>query len=194
MGSSSKKKSERQSETITKPTFDTPEASQLLGSLTSDYSAGGNQYTQDTASFLRNAMQAEQNPYAQQVVDNMSNSATRDYLARLSDVRTAGFRGGAGADYINQAGLASDFTNQLELNKANILLDAFNKNRDYQMTSAQTLGDVGSNQSTLGINLLNTLKGEQSNTQEKEKTKASTADFGKIAAGVGTAMLSIVAL
>lgn len=189
MGSSSKKTSEKQSETIAKPTFDTPEASRLLGSLTNDYSAGGNQYTQDTASFLRNAMTAEQNPYAQQVVDNMSKAATRDYLSRLGDVRTAGFRGGAGADYINQAGLASDFTNQLELNKSNILLDAFNKNRDYQMTSAQTLGDVGSNQATLGINLLNTLKGEQSNTKEKEKTKSSSVDFGKIAAGVGTAIV-----
>ena len=185
MGSSSKKSSEKQSETIAKPTFDTPEASKLLGSLTSDYSAGGNKYTQDTAGFLQNAMKAEQNPYAQQVVDNMSNAATRDYSARLGEVRTGGFRGGAGADYINQAGLASDFTNQLELNKSNILLDAFNKNRDYQMTSAQTLGDVGSNQSTLGINLLNTLKGEQSNTEEKEKTKSSSVDFGKIAAGAG---------
>ena len=191
MGSKSKSSTEKTGTTTTTPTFNTPESQKLLGSLTSDYSEGGNQYTQDTASFLRGAMKAEQNPYAQQVVDNMSNSATRDYASRLSDVRTAGFRGGAGADYINQAGLASDFTNQLELNKSNILLDAFNKNRDYQMTSAQTLGDVGSNQATLGINLLNALKGEQSNVNENTKTKSSTTDFGKIAAGVGVAIIAL---
>ena len=191
MGSKSKSSTEKTGTTTTTPTFNTPESQKLLGSLTSDYSGGGNQYTRDTASFLQGAMKAEQNPYAQQVVDNMSNSATRDYAARLGDVRTAGFRGGAGADYINQAGLASDFTNQLELNKANILLDAFNKNRDYQMTSAQTLGDVGSNQSTLGINLLNTLRGEQSDTKENTSTKSSTTDFGKIAAGAGVAIVAL---
>jgi hypothetical protein len=136
-------------------------------------------------------MSAGENPYAKQVVDNMSNSATRDYAARLGDVRTAGFRGGAGSDYINQAGLASDFTNQLELNKSNILLDSFNKNRDYQMTSAQTLGDLGSNQSTLGLNLLNSLRGEESKMEETNKTKSSTMDFGKIAAGVGMAVVAL---
>ena len=191
MGSKSKSSTAKTGTTTTTPTFNTPESQKLLGSLTSDYSAGGNQYTQDTASFLRGAMKADQNPYAQQVVDNMSNSATRDYASRLSDVRTAGFRGGAGADYINQAGLASDFTNQLELNKSNILLDAFNKNRDYQMTSAQTLGDVGSNQAMLGLNLLNALKGEQSNVKENTDTKSSTTDFGKIAAGVGVAIIAL---
>ena len=191
MGSKSKSSAEKTGTTITTPTFNTPESQKLLGSLTSDYSGGGNQYTQDTASFLRGAMKAEQNPYAQQVVDNMSTAATRDYASRLGEVRTAGFRGGAGADYINQAGLAADFTNQLELNKSNILLDAFNKNRDYQMTSAQTLGDVGSNQSTLGINLLNTLKGEQSDVKENTKTKSSTMDFGKIAAGVGVGIIAL---
>ena len=188
MGSSSKSKGTTVTNTVQKPTFDTPEASGLLTNLTEDYSNGGNANTQAAANFLYGATK-DKNPYADQVVAGMEASAPRDYAKNLSQVRTAGFRGGVGSDYVNQAGLASDFANTLATNKAKILLDSFNTDRNYQMQGAQSLGDLGSNQSVLGVNLLNTLKGSSSDATTQEKSSSSTIDGGKIAAGVGMAIL-----
>ena len=122
----------------------------------------------------------------------MEAKAPRDYAANLSKVQTAGYRGGAGSDYINQARLAGDFANQLALNTANTRLNQFNTDRGTSLGAANSLGSLGTVNQSLGLSMLDMLRGNTTTTDSTARTNSSTIDGGKIAAGVGTAIMVIV--
>ena len=195
MGSSSKQSTSQQQTQKTTPTFESPEARQMLSSLTKSYDASQNgalgSAQSDSAGYLKSLM-GTSNPHTDAVISAMEAQAPREYAKNLSQVRTAGYRGGAGSDYINQAGLASDFANQLSLNLANTKLGQFNTDRAASLEAAKSLGSLGIANQSLGLSLLDVLKGTSSDTEGSSKSKGYTIDGGKVAAGVGTAILAIV--
>ena len=188
MGSSSKQKTNSNQKTTTTPTF-TGQGQSVLNSLSSDYLRSSNgdlgKASDSAATYLKSLM-GTTNPYTEQTVSAMEAQAPREYASNLKQVRTAGYRGGAGSDYINQAGLASDFANALALNVANTRLNQFNTDRSSSLEAANSLGSLGTSNDALGLSLLNSLRGETSDTTAQSKTKGSSTDYGKVAAGVGT--------
>ena len=188
MGSSSKQKTNSNQKTTTTPTF-TGQGQSVLNSLSSDYLRSSNgdlgKASDSAATYLKSLM-GTTNPYTEQTVSAMEAQAPREYASNLKQVRTAGYRGGAGSDYINQAGLASDFANALALNVANTRLNQFNTDRSSSLEAANSLGSLGTANDALGLSLLNSLRGETSDTTAQSKTKGSSTDYGKVAAGVGT--------
>lgn len=193
MGTASKaKQTEQQTQTST-PTFESPEAKQMLSSLTGSYSAnqgalGGAQ--SDSAAYLKSLM-GTTNPHTESVISAMEAQAPRQYAKNLAQIRTAGYRGGAGSDYINQAGLASDFANQLALNTANTRLGQFNVDRGTSLEAANSLGSLGTANQALGLSMLDALKGTSTETDSASKAKNLTIDGGKVAAGTGVAILAL---
>jgi hypothetical protein len=121
----------------------------------------------------------------------MEAQAPRQYANNLAQVRTAGYRGGAGSDYINQAGLASDFANQLALNSANTRLGQFNVDRGTSLEAANSLGSLGTSNQALGLSMLDMLRGSKTTGEMSSSAKGSTMDFGKIASGTGVAILAL---
>lgn len=191
MGTSSKQASNSNQKTTTTPTF-TGQGQSILDSVSSDYlrsSNGDLGKASDSAATYLNSLMGTTNPYTEQTVSAMEAQAPREYASNLKQVRTAGYRGGAGSDYINQAGLASDFANALALNVANTRLNQFNTDRASSLEAANSLGSLGTSNDALGLSLLNSLRGETSDATAQGKTKGSTIDYGKIATGVGTAAL-----
>lgn len=188
MGSSSKQTTNSNQKTTTTPTF-TGQGQSVLNSLSSDYLRSSNgdlgKASDSAATYLKSLM-GTTNPYTEQTVSAMEAQAPRQYASNLKQMRTAGYRGGAGSDYINQAGLASDFANALALNVANTRLNQFNTDRASSLEAANSLGSLGTSNDALGISLLNSLRGETSDTTAQSNTKGSSTDYGKIAAGVGT--------
>lgn len=188
MGTSSKASQNQNQTTNTSPTFNSPQAQNVLNSLSSNYSSNngalGTAQT-DSAAYLKSLMSTT-NPYTEQTVSALEAQAPRQYAQNLKSVRTADYRGGAGSDYINQAGLASDFANSLALNVANTRLGQFNTDRSASMEAANSLGSLGTSNQALGLSLLDALKGETSTSATTGTSKSSTVDYGKIAAGAGT--------
>lgn len=188
MGSSSKQKTNSSQKTTTTPTF-TGQGQSVLNSVSSDYLRSSNgdlgKASDSAATYLKSLM-GTTNPYTEQTVSAMEAQAPREYASNLKQVRTADYRGGAGSDYINQAGLAGDFANALALNVANTRLNQFNTDRASSLEAANSLGSLGTSYDALGLSLLNSLRGETSDATEQSKTKGSSTDYGKVAAGVGT--------
>lgn len=196
MGSSTKSHQQQTQTTKTTPTFESPQAQSVLNSLTSNYSSNNGALSTastDAATYLKSLM-GTTNPYTEQTVSAMEAQAPRQYAENLKSVRTAGYRGGAGSDYINQAALAGDFANSLALNVANTRLGQFNTDRASSLEAANSLGSLGISNQALGLSLLDALKGESSTSQTDQTGRSTTTDYGKIATGAGTAVVMAVAI
>ncbi len=147
-----------------------PEGQQTLNSLAGYYGGVGNQLNTANRFYTNNVNGAGVNPYAQNVVDSSSKVAQEQFNNRLAQVRSGGFRGGAGRDTVNQSQFANSFTNQQQMQNMQVLMDAFKQQQGEKFASANALSQNG----TAAQQFLALLRGE-SGTSESQAVK----DFQK---------------
>lgn len=143
-----------------------PEGQATLDALGGYYAGAAGNANQANRFYQQNLNNGGVNPYAQQVVDAQSKVANQDFSNRLAQVRSGGFRGGAGRDTINQGMFVSDFTNQQNAQNVKTLLDAFTQAQNERFASA---GALSQNQNA-AQSFLALLRGEEGDSRTQSKT------------------------
>jgi hypothetical protein len=141
-----------------------PQGQQTLDSLAGFYGGAADQGRQANQFYANQLQGGGVNPYAQQVVDSQSKVADEQFKNRLAQVRSGGFRGGAGRDTINQSQFANSFTNQQQAQNMQTLLNAFQQQQGEKFASANALSqNQQAAQQFLGL-----LRGESGEQQTDE--------------------------
>lgn len=147
-----------------------PEGQATLDALAGIYGNVGQSANQANNFYSRQLEGGAVNPYIENMVAGQNALANQDFSSRLAQVRSGGFRGGAGRDTINQGMFASDFTNQQYANNQKTFADAFTQSQNEKYAAANALGQ---NQQ-LAMQLLALLRGE-----EGQQSTQSTSDYTK---------------
>lgn len=134
-------------------------------------------------------MKGEVNPYVEESIKANNAVAESQFQNRLAQARAGGYRGGTGANLYSQGQVASDFTNQLAANNANLRYGAFNDAQNRGITAnvagAGGLAGLSSQGQAILAQIVAALRGEDVNDQTQQRTNA-TAVINELGGRSGT--------
>lgn len=123
------------------------------------------------------------NPYAERVVEGQNRLAGAEFDKRLAGVRSSGYGGGIGRDFIDQGMFTSDFTNRQYDANARTLLDAWNADQNNRLGAASQLGGLDSTRLQSALSFLNSMRGEAGNQQQTQTGTSNTQSKGTTKSG-----------
>jgi len=116
--------------------------------------------------------QSQGNPYLENMIATARTNAQQGLGSNLKRVRSGGFRGGGAADAINQAGVVSNFENQLAQNEANLRYQDANQGQALQLQGANSLSQMSAQQAASATALLQALQGNSTKQAGRSDKKA----------------------
>lgn len=136
------------------------------------------------ADFYRSQIEgtAGENSYIHNLIGANEATAKQQFGENLAQVRSGGYRGGAGRDVLAQGETAQQFTNQLAADRAKLLSEDYYNRQQRGFTGAAGLNDLlNSLAATRGGSagaLLQALRGEHGTRDAIERSRQSNLGFG----------------
>jgi hypothetical protein len=157
-------------------TYNDPRAQTGLNFLQSFAGGSGQDQSSPLASYYQNLIKTGGgNPNLENLLATTRTNAQQGLNNNLAKVRSAGFRGGAARDVMNQAGTVSDFENQLAQQEAGLRYNDFAQGQQAQLAGASgwqnLLQGNSAQQAAAATALLQALQG--STTSQKGRQKES---------------------
>lgn len=156
-----------------------PAGAGALASLGGAYQNAGQNSEAATNYYKQQMGGGNVNPYMAELAKAQGLQADQAYSEGMKGVRSAGYGGGVGSNYIDQSKLTANYANQKSSNNANLLAQAFQQQQQQQNNAASGL----SGQTNDVMNFLSLLRGEQgtgvSKTLGEENTKTAGTKLGQ---------------
>lgn len=175
--------------------FDSPEAKSLLAALSGVYTPEALQAGQQSRGYLSAlAGESGRNPFLEQQIALGDQQAQQLQNTNLAKVRAAGYRGGTGANAVNQALLANDFALGRAANANQMRYQDYNDSFGRRLNAATALAGQGGTDLAGAQNLLNMLAGTRTKTKGTTTGSQSQSSMGiDVAGALGAGALAALA-